>query len=146
MVKHIENKHGHKLDEQRDVIRDDLYWLAYEAANKAKHAAARAEAKQRESAARVGAAAGAEPDAHMAEAGGHGGDWQVRMGSTWTRGWTRLIIWWLFVFIVCLDTLIDIGSNVTPQQQRHTPDWESLYMCLGGWERQCVSSAHCLAD
>ncbi|WIA09843.1 hypothetical protein OEZ85_010057 [Tetradesmus obliquus] len=76
VVKHIENKHGHKLDEQRDVIRDDLYWLAYEAANKAKHAAARAEAKQRESAARVGAAAGAEPDAHMAEAGGHGGDWQ----------------------------------------------------------------------
>jgi hypothetical protein len=78
VVKHIHNKHGHKLDEQRDVIRDDLYWLAYEAANKAKHAAARAEAKQREAAARPGAAAGGDADAHMAEAAGHGGEWQVR--------------------------------------------------------------------
>jgi hypothetical protein len=79
VVKHIHNKHGHKLDEQRDVIRDELYWLAYESANKAKHAAARAEAKQREAAAAPGrAAAGGDADAHMAEAGGHGGEWQVR--------------------------------------------------------------------
>ncbi|KAF6250875.1 hypothetical protein COO60DRAFT_1629284 [Scenedesmus sp. NREL 46B-D3] len=76
VVKHIQNKHGHKLDEQREVIRDELYWLAYEAANKAKHAAARAEAKQREAVARPGAAAGGGGDAHMAEAAGAGGEWQ----------------------------------------------------------------------
>jgi hypothetical protein len=87
VVKHIYNKHGHKLDEQREVIRDELYWLAYEAANKAKHAAARAEAKHREAAARTGAASGADGDAHMAEAAGHGGEWQVRKGDSIQRIW-----------------------------------------------------------
>jgi hypothetical protein len=90
VVKHIHNKHGHKLDEQREVIRDELYWLAYEAANKAKHAAARAEAKQREAAARPGAAAGADGDAHMAEAAGLGGEWQVRRASS-AAGWAGCV-------------------------------------------------------
>lgn len=85
MVKHIYNKHEAKLDEQREVIRDELYWLAYETANKVKHAAARAEAKQRE-AARAGAAAapagGEGGDTHMAEAAGGGGEWHVSSCSS----------------------------------------------------------------
>lgn len=79
-MKHVYNKHQQRLDEQRDVIRDDLYWLAYEQANKAKHTADRELSKQQE----VQRAAAAVPppstgDVHMADAAA--GDWHVSMKS-----------------------------------------------------------------
>lgn len=70
-MKHIYNKHQQRLEEQRDVIRDELYWLAYEKANKTKHAAERELIKQQE--AERAAAAVAAGDARLAEAS----DWQA---------------------------------------------------------------------
>lgn len=76
VVKHIHNKHAAKLDEQRDAIRDELYWQAYEAAKKAQHAAARAAAKERDAAA-VAAASAAQAATAEGHFGGEG-EWQVR--------------------------------------------------------------------
>lgn len=70
VVKHIYNKHQQRLEEQRDVIRDELYWLAYEKANKAKHAAEREIIKQQEAdrvAATTAAASAAGADAQMSD-------------------------------------------------------------------------------
>jgi hypothetical protein len=67
VVKHIFNKHQQRLDEQRDVIRDELYWLAYEMAKKSQHAATRTAEKQKEKEAAAAAVAAAAGDAHLAE-------------------------------------------------------------------------------
>lgn len=75
VVKHIFNKHQTRLDEQRDVIRDDLYWLAYEKANKAKHVAERELIKQQEAqrASAAVVASAADTQAEVAGADWHEG-------------------------------------------------------------------------
>ncbi|KAF8055817.1 hypothetical protein HT031_006592 [Scenedesmus sp. PABB004] len=83
VVKHVYNKHGGRLDEQRDVIRDDLFWRAYEADNRARHAAARAAAQARD-AARAGDVAMA--DAEWQEGYEGGGRGPGRMGPMRGRG------------------------------------------------------------
>ena len=75
MVKHILNKHGEKLEEHKNVIRDDLYWERYEQAKLAAHDAQRKAAKEREAAAAAAAATHAGAD--MGEAAA---EWQVRAG------------------------------------------------------------------
>lgn len=73
VVKHILNKHHDKLDEHKNVIRDDLYWERYEQAKLAAHEALRKVAKEREAA--TAAAAASQAGADMGEAAA---EWQVR--------------------------------------------------------------------
>jgi hypothetical protein len=74
VVKHIHNKHGGKLDEQRAAIREELFWEAYERHHRA----------LKDSAAGPGTGAGA-----MIMRGGGGDVWQVRGAAPHTGQHTR---------------------------------------------------------
>jgi len=73
VVKHILNKHGEKLEQHKDAIRDELYWERYEQSKLAAREAQRKAAKEREAAAAAVAAAQGGNEVAGAEAA----DWQV---------------------------------------------------------------------
>lgn len=72
-MKHILNKHGEKLDQHKDAVRDELYWERYEQSKLAAREAQRKAAKEREAAAAAVAAAQGGNEVAGAEAP----DWQV---------------------------------------------------------------------